>query len=385
MKNIAVVTSNRAEYGLLTPLIKRIYEDNDLRLVLVVTGAHLSEKYGNTIEQIKNDGFPIAATIPILEEGNTALDVSFAMANALKGFSEYFYNDRPDLLVLLGDRTELLGIAAAAMNSNIPIVHLHGGEVTEGAVDDGVRHALTKMSFIHFTDTDIYRNRVIQMGEHPSRVFNVGALSAENILNVPLMTEFEVRADIGIPEGKQYAVVTLHPETVDSLSPEKIANILCACMDKEEDTFFVITASNSDVGGDVINSVFRCHAEKKTNVVFRHSLGMRRYLSAVKYSEYVIGNSSSGIVEAPILGVPTVNIGNRQRGRIMTETIINAPFDMSSICDAIISAHNVKRTPSTVYGEGNASEKMIDIMKRILQNKIDLKKGFYDLKVFADQ
>ncbi|MCR5482401.1 MAG: UDP-N-acetylglucosamine 2-epimerase (hydrolyzing) [Clostridia bacterium] len=379
MKNIAVVTSNRAEYGILIPLIKKIYADDDLHLMLIVTGAHLSEKYGYTIEQIKDDGFPIAAAIPILEEGNTVLDVSLSMANAIKGFSEFFFNNRPDMLVLLGDRTEMLGVAAAAMNANIPIAHLHGGEVTEGAVDDCVRHALTKMSYIHFTGTDIYRNRVIQMGEHPARVFNVGALSAENILNVPLMSELEIKSDIDIPNDMNYAVLTLHPETVESLSPKKAAGILCECMDKERNTFFVITASNSDVGGDIINNIFINYANQNPNAVFCHSLGMKKYLSAVKHAEYVIGNSSSGIIEAPILGVPTVNIGDRQRGRIMAQTIINTAFDIPSICDAISKTAEIDRIPSNIYGDGNTSEKVVSIIKKVLQDKIDLKKGFYDL------
>ncbi len=380
MKNIAVVTSNRAEYGILKPLIKRIDEDSEVNLNLLVTGAHLSQRYGNTIEEIVSDGYPIAATIPILEEGNTAVEISSAMANAINGFSVYFSQNKPDLLVLLGDRTELLGVASAAMNANIPIVHLHGGEVTEGAVDDCVRHALTKMSYIHFTSTELYRKRVIQMGEHPSRVFNVGALGAENILKAPLMDEDEVREDIGIPADMKYAVVTLHSETVDSLPADGMANTLCEAMGRERDTFFVVTASNSDVGGDIINDVLQSYASIATNAVFHYSLGMRRYLSTVRYAAYVLGNSSSGIIEAPILGTPTVNIGNRQRGRIMTESIFQASFDVDSICGAISDASSASRVPSTIYGDGNTSERMIKIIKQTLKNKIDLKKGFYDFE-----
>lgn len=379
MKNIAVVTSNRAEYGILTPLLKRIDEDDDLSLSLMVTGAHLSPKYGSTAEQIKEDGFNIAAAVPILEEGNSAKDISIATANAIKGFAEIFSNYKPDILVLLGDRTELLGVAIAAMNENILISHIHGGEITEGAVDDCVRHALTKMSYLHFAGTEVYRKRIIQMGEDPSRVFNVGTLGAENILRVPLMKETEIRDYIGIPNNRKYVVVTLHSETIDSFPPESIAGILCECMESNKGYFFVITASNSDVGGEKINEIFTKFADNNENITFRFSLGMKRYLSAVKYAAFVLGNSSSGIIEAPVLGVPTINIGNRQRGRIMAETIINVPFDKQEIMNAISRVREVDRKPTTLYGNGDTSAKILSVLKDFLGRNIDKKKGFYDM------
>lgn len=379
MKNIAVVTSNRAEYGILIPLIKRINEDDELQLSLIVTGAHLSLQYGNTIEEIKNDGFPVCATVPILEEGNEAIDISKTTANAIKGFSELFNGNKPDMVVLLGDRTEILGVAIAAMNENIPIAHIHGGEVTKGAVDDGVRHALTKLSYLHFAGTEGYRRRIIQMGENPSRVFNVGTLSAENILKAQLMSETEIRNELGIPSGMKYAVVTLHPETIDSLSPEYIAGILCECMELHKDCFYIITSSNSDAGGDTINSIFTELADNNDHVVFKYSLGMRRYLSAVRYAQYVLGNSSSGIVEAPVLGTPTINIGNRQCGRIMADTIINVPFDEKLIVEAMDEVQQIERKRFTLYGDGNTSERMVTIIKEALKEGIDLKKGFYDI------
>ena len=379
MKEIAVVTSNRAEYGILTPLLKRIDEDDDLSLSLLVTGAHLSPKYGYTAEQIKEDGFNIAASVPILEEGNSAKDISTAIANAIKEFAEIFSNHKPDILVLLGDRTELLGAAIAAMNENILIAHIHGGEITEGAVDDCVRHALTKMSYLHFAGTEVYRKRIIQMGEDPARVFNVGTLGAENILRVPLMKEAEIREYIGIPNDKKYAVVTLHSETVDQLPPKSIAGLLCECMESNTEYFYVITASNSDVGGDRINEIFTKLADSNENITFKYSLGMKRYLSAVKYAAFVLGNSSSGIIEAPILGVPTINIGNRQCGRIMSETIINVPFDKREIMNAISRVREVDRKPTTLYGNGDASAKIVSVLKDYLSRNIDKKKGFYDM------
>lgn len=379
MKKIAVVTSNRAEYGILTPLLKRIDEDNELHLELIVTGAHLSKKYGNTVEQIREDDFSICATIPILEDGNSALDISASIANAIRGFSRFFSCNKPDILVLLGDRTELLGVAIAAMNENIPIAHIHGGEVTEGAVDDCVRHALTKMSYIHFAGTEIYRKRIIQMGENPSRVFNVGTLGAENIFNAPFLSESDIRSDLGVPSGMRYSVVTLHPETVGSVSPSSIAGILCECMKYEKGYFFVVTAANSDLGGDTINEIFAEFADANENVIFIYSLGMKRYLSALKYAEFVMGNSSSGIIEAPILGTPTINIGNRQLGRIMTDTIVNVTFDKNEILGAIDRIGKVDRKPSTLYGNGDTSARIVSILKKFLSSNIDQKKGFYDL------
>ena len=380
MKKICIVTASRAEYGILTPLIKRIQDEEGLELQLVVTGTHLSDKHGMTVNQIEKDGFSINASIPILEEGNMAYDVSMTIANAVKGFAQYFKENRPDMLVILGDRTEMLGVAIAAMNENIVMCHLHGGEVTEGAVDDCVRHALTKMSYLHFTGTEVYRNRVIQLGEAPDRVFNVGTLSAENILTVPLMSDDQIREDIGIVSGRDYAVVTLHPETVDDLSPETIATMLCEVMKENQDLFYIITAANADIGGDKINQIFEEFASGNKNAHFEISLGMKRYLSAVKSAAFILGNSSSGIVEAPILGVPTINIGNRQKGRIMAASIINVPFEKDIISEAIKNAKLMGHKPSGIYGDGKTSERMVKLIKQfIMQESVDLKKGFYDL------
>lgn len=384
MKKIAVVTSNRAEYGILLPLIKKIEEDSELNLWLIVTGAHLSEKYGMTINQIREDGFPVYAEISIYESGNTAYDTSVTIADAVRKFAAFFKDNRPDMLVLLGDRTELLGVAIAAMNENIVIAHIHGGEVTEGAVDDCIRHALTKISYIHFAGTDIYRKRIIQLGENPDRVFNVGTLSAENILKTELLDEIEIRNETGIPADKKYAVVTLHPETVDNIAPKDTANLLCNCMRASTDLFFLITSSNSDAGGEQINEILSDYADRSNNAGFTYSLGMKRYLSAVRSSAFVLGNSSSGIVEAPILGVPTVNIGNRQKGRIMADTIINVPFESDEIMRAINSVKNMPHQNIDIYGDGKTSERMITIIKNSLNNPIDLKKGFYDLQEVND-
>ena len=291
MKKIAVVTATRAEYGILTPLIKAINDDDELELELIVTGTHLSEKHGNTIKFIRNDGFPIAHELPILEDGNTPYDISVTMANALLRTAECLRDDRPDMMVILGDRTEMLGIAAAAMNERIPIAHLHGGEVTEGAVDDCVRHALSKMSYLHFTSTEVYRRRVIQLGEDPERVFFVGALSTENILKAPLFSESEIRSEIGIPENMPYSVVTFHPVTLEADSARQQTLELCRAMEECSENYYLITMANADAGGDMVNKLLGEFADSHGNVKLVSSLGMKRYLSAVKYCSFVLGNS----------------------------------------------------------------------------------------------
>ena len=386
IKKIAVVTASRAEYGLLKPVIKRITEDDELELQLIVSGGHLSEKQGLTIKEIRHDGFIIAKEIPILEDDNTPYGVSLTMANAINGFANYFRFDRPNMLIILGDRTEMLGVAVAAMNERIPIAHIHGGEVTEGAVDDQIRHALTKMSYLHFTSCDAYRRRVIQLGESPERVFNVGALGVENILCTPLMSDKEIRIDIGIPEVLPYAVVTFHPVTLEHGCEANQIGQLCEAMKRVGDIFYVITSANADTGGDDINRILREYANRNPQkAVFVESLGMIRYLSAVKYASFVLGNSSSGVLEAPALHTPTVNIGNRQKGRIMPKSVISCPAETDAIEQAVRLASStrfheqIKKIPNP-YGDGNASRIILSEIKRALEHGIQMKKMFFDLK-----
>lgn len=380
MKKIAVVTATRAEYGILRPLIFRLKKENEIQLQVIVTGTHLSEKYGNTQLEIQEDGVDIFRKIPILEEGNTPYDISLTMANALCGFAAYFKEERPDMVVVLGDRTEILGVCAAAMNEQIPIAHLHGGEITEGAVDDCVRHAITKMSYLHFPATEAYRRRIIQLGEDPGRVFSVGALGVENILHVPLLSYQETCEQIGIPNGADYAVMTFHPVTLEKETARTQTEELLHAMEQEKQRFYLITMANADAGGDVVNDMLKEFADTNENVMRVHSLGMVRYLSAVKYSRFVLGNSSSGIIEAPALGVPTVNIGDRQRGRLMADTIISCEPKKEDIVAAMHLAEQTKHKVSTIYGDGNTSEKIVTVLKDFLfHDKIDLKKTFYDI------
>ena len=377
---IAVVTATRAEYGILRPLIIKLHNDPDIALQLLVTGTHLSDKYGNTQQEIVKDGIPIFERIPILVEGNSAQDVSCIMANAIIGFAEYFQKEKPECIVVLGDRTEMLGVCAAAMDAGVPIVHLHGGEITEGAIDDCVRHAITKMSFIHFPSTEEYRKRIIQMGEEPNRVYNVGALGVENILHVPLLSEQKIRKEIGIPDSMPYVCVTFHPVTTEFGSEKDQVIQLIDAMKEKPGYFYLITKANADAGGDVVNQCLEEFTSSAHNAKLVASLGMVKYLSAVKYSAFVLGNSSSGIIEAPSLGTPTVNIGERQTGRLMADTIINCKPGTRDILNAIDIAEKTPHRPSFIYGDGNTSDRMIEILKKRFGNgSIIPKKRFYNI------
>lgn len=389
MKRIAVITATRAEYGLLTPLIKRIVEDDGLELDLIVTGGHLSEKQGHTIDAIQLDGFPISHQIPILDDDNDAYGISVTMANAIRGFAECFRDDRPDMAVILGDRTESLGVASAALNEQIPIAHIHGGEITQGAVDDCIRHALTKMSHLHFTSTEVYRRRVIQLGENPKWVFNVGGLGAENILTQPLLSKEELMKELSqIAQwgAKPYAVVTFHPVTLEYDAVEAQTRELCAACSQRQDIFFLITAANADRGGDFVNQILKEYCKLHRNASFTYNLGMRRYLSAIKHAAFVIGNSSSGILEAPVLGTPTVNIGDRQTGRLKAGTVIDCEPKREKILSAITEAASMEHVPSNLYGDGSTSRQMIHIIKCFLDhNQSDVKKQFYDMEMIYER
>ncbi|MCR0326680.1 UDP-N-acetylglucosamine 2-epimerase [[Clostridium] innocuum] len=380
MIKIALVTATRAEYGILSPLIHKLSNDDDFDLQLLVTGTHLSKKYGNTLTDIENDGFNIYKKFPILAVTNTAKDISFIIANALQQFALYFHAEKPDCVIILGDRTEMFGISIAAMNAGVPIVHLHGGELTEGAIDDCIRHSITKQAYLHFPSTEIYRKRIIQMGENPRRVFNVGALGVENILNVPLFDRNQVCNEVGIPQNIKYAAVTFHPVTLEKGSEKEQANCLITAMDKKNEYFYLITMANADTGGEIVNEMLKQYSLSRSNVKFVTSLGMQRYLSVVKHAQFVLGNSSSGIIEAPSLGTPTVNIGDRQKGRIMAESVINCRPETNDIIRAIEKSEIMIHTPSFIYGDGNTSSKICSILKETFyNNRVNLKKKFYDI------
>lgn len=383
MQEIAVVTATRAEYGLLRPVICALRASGAFEVSLLVTGAHLSEAYGETVREIERDDMPIAARIPILSGDDTPCGVSRTMANALNGFAAYFEAHRPDALLVLGDRYEILAVCCAAMNARIPIFHLHGGETTQGAVDEAIRHSITKMSLLHFTSNEQHRRRVIQLGEQPDRVFNVGAPGVENALHVPLLSKEALAESVGLPLQKPYAVVTFHPVTLEDEPPERQLFELFAAMDAF-DLEYIITKANADAGGLAINRAVDAYAAKRDNVAAFDSLGLVRYLSAVKYCAFVAGNSSSGILEAPSFGVPTVNIGDRQKGRMQAKSVLQCAPERADIARAFAQALTPtfrKKAAHAVnpYGDGDTSGKIVAILKRVFSGPLDLKKTFYDI------
>ncbi len=385
-KKICVLTATRAEYGLLKPILAKLTQMPNFDIRIAVTGMHLSEAFGLTYREIEKDGFSIDVKIDILEDIDSPVAVSKAMGKAMTGFAEYFDQLRPDLLLVLGDRYETMAVSCAAMNARIPIAHLYGGETTEGAVDEAIRHSITKMSYLHFTSTDEYRKRVIQLGEDPDRVYQVGAIGIENIRNEQLLTKTELEHSLGLKLDKPYAIVTFHPVTLEhDKATLQVEELLVACEQKDE-LFYLFTKANADAGGLMINKVIEQYVSEHDNAYLFDSLGMRRYLSAVKYADMVIGNSSSGIIEVPSFGVPTINIGDRQKGRLQSTSVINCEPVNREIILAIELAMSIefkekaKRTVNP-YGEGNTSDKMISIIREyLLGNKIDLKKKFYDIE-----
>lgn len=339
------------------------------------------KKLGNTYQEAEEDGIEIYRKVPINTEGNTDYDSSLIMANALMEFGKYFQEEKPDLLIVLGDRTEVLAICAAAMNAHVPIAHLHGGELTQGAIDDNVRHAITKMSYLHFASAEEYRRRIIQMGEEPERVFHVGALGVENILKEELLDRKTLGENVNFPAEKDYAVVTFHPVTMEPGTAERQVRELFLAMQRKTELFYLITKANADAGGALINEFMERETVKYSNMKLVSSLGMKRYLSAVKYARFVLGNSSSGIIEAPSLGIPTVNIGDRQKGRIIADSVISCEPECQSILDAMeLAMHMEPGEYQSPYGTGNTSDQIVRIIKEFLEkDKINLKKQFFDI------
>lgn len=384
MKKIIILTSTRAEYGLLSPIIKKLKVQVDIEVKVVATGAHLSPEFGMTVNEIQKDGIIVDKKIEILLSSDSTVAVSKAMGLALISFSEYFNEEKPDALLVLGDRYETLAVCTAALNERIPIIHLHGGEATEGAIDEAIRNSITKLSYLHFTSTEEYRKRVIQMGENPERVFNLGAMGVENALNTEMLTKEELEECLKC-KLDNYAVMTFHPVTLENHTAEIQVKALMEAISNYQNITFICTKANADMGGRIVNKCIDEYALKCKNIKLYNSLGMKRYLSALKYARFVIGNSSSGIIEAPSFHIPTINIGERQRGRIQAKTVINCEPEYVSIVNAIDKAvsvefNNIIKNVENPYGNGNTSEKLVDIVKDfVINNKLEIKKKFYDI------
>ena len=386
MKKIAVVTATRAEYGLLMPVIRELrkYENNAFKTDLIVTGTHLSEQYGMTVHEIEADGLRIDHQINISVKSGSALDISKNQAEVLEKFAALFTKEKYNAVLLLGDRYEALAIAIAAGNTRTPVFHLCGGDTTEGALDEWIRHSITKISYLHFVTNEESRKRVIQLGEAPKRVFNFGSTSIDNILHVADMTKEEALVSVGLTDC-EYAICTYHPVTMENENlEEQIVSFLNA-MKAFPDLQFIVTKSNADQGGAKINELLDEAAKKIDNLHVFTSLGIRRYLSLMKYAEFVLGNSSSGIIETPAFHVPTVNIGDRQRGRLQSESIINCAPDTGAIIAAIKTAmsedyKSICKKVVSPYGDGHAAERIADkTLETVMDGGIDLKKKFFDL------
>lgn len=385
MRKVCVITATRAEYGLLKPLMQLIKESEQLQLQIIATGAHLSPEFGLTYKNIEKDGFVIDEKVEILLSSDTPASISKTMGMAMMGMADVLPRLNPDLIVILGDRYEMLSIASAATIFKVPIVHLCGGEITEGAYDDAIRHSITKMSHLHFTSTEEYKARVIQMGEKPENVFNVGAIGLDNIHDFKLLSKEELEADLSIQFKKYNYQVTFHPETLGNLSSAEQFRNLLNVIEKQEDSFFIFTKANADTDGRIINQMIDDFVKQHSHVAKAFSsLGTLRFLSVVKICDAIVGNSSSGIVEAPSLKTATINIGNRQKGRIQAETTINTIVSEKEITKAfetVKSSEFRNKIENSVnpYGMGGTTKKILEILRKVDLHEFRTK-FFYDIK-----
>jgi len=379
-----VVTGTRAEYGLLYWLMKEIEICNDLDLQIIATGMHLSPEFGLTYKQIESDGFTISRRVECLLSADTPSSISKSMGLAMVGFADAYADLFPDLIVVLGDRFELLSAAAAATVARIPIAHLHGGETTEGVIDEAFRHSITKMAYLHFTATEEYRKRVVQLGEHPKRVFNFGAPGIENISRLPLLGREEFEESIDLHLNKRNLLVTFHPVTLENATASQQFGNLLEILAELDETTIIFTKANADTEGRIINEMIDDHVSRyPENTGGYTSLGQIRYLSALKYMDAVIGNSSSGLIEAPSFSIGTINIGDRQKGRIRAESVIDCDSTKQGIKQALQILYSKPfqeklKTVRNPHGSGAVARKIVDIIRQHNFNNV-LKKEFYNI------
>lgn len=382
-RRIAVFTGARAEYGLLHYLMKEIQGSNKLDLQIIVSGMHLSPEFGETWREVEADGFRVDAKVEMLLSSNTPVGVVKSMGLGAIGFADALDRLRPDFLVVLGDRFEALAVVQAALILRIPVAHLHGGEITEGAYDDAIRHAITKMASLHFTATEAYRKRVIQMGEAPETVFNVGALGLDHLLRNAPMSLSELSASLGFDLRQPYFLVTYHPVTLSGEDPEESCCAMLAAIDSFLEHSVILTYPNADNGGRTIIPIVEEYAHRQPERVLAiPSLGFRRYHGALARAAAVIGNSSSGIIEAPSFGVPTVNIGDRQCGRLAADSVLHCPPNAAAIERAIATAISpefakVCRGVTNPYGQGGAAPQIVRILE---SHPAPFRKHFHDME-----
>ena len=384
-RKICIVTGTRADWGLLSPVAQELNRRSDVELQIIATNMHLSEKYGSTWHEIENDGLHITRMVPMAVEGDGAASTVNAMSQCMSGMAQVLDELRPHLLLILGDRYEMLAVASTALIFGIPIAHIAGGAVSQGAYDESIRHSITKMSHIHLTETEAYRRRVIQLGENPERVHNVGAMGVYNITHMQYPSREELEQELGtsIPEGT--LLCTFHPATLDSVSPRTQCENLLRALDRFPRNKVIFTYPNNDTNGEVIIELINAYADAHPErVAVFPSLGMRRYLSALHLVAAVVGNSSSGIVEVPSMGIPTLNIGIRQQGRLAAESVVNCGVDEQQIADGLHKVLSTEwrehcRQVANPYEQPDTLQKIVEAVCSTPLNDI-ITKPFYDLK-----
>ena len=387
-KKIAVVTGSRADYGIIFTLLKLLQNDKDFELQLIVTGMHLLKKFGNTIDQIKNDGFQIAALVKMNITGAEGLDIGKAIGKATIKFTETFDKLKPDLIILQGDRFEMLAAATAALALNIPIAHIHGGEITEGLIDEQIRHSITKMSHLHFCSTELYRRRIIQMGEQPKYVFNVGAPGLDLIKQIRLLSKEELEKNLDFKFTDKTVLLTYHPVSLSREQTIQETEILFKFM-QQTNFAWIITYPNADNFNDIVLKKIMEFSQtyKNGKIQIIKSLGSQRYFSVLKYVRFVIGNSSSGIIEAAMFKKPVIDIGIRQKGRLKPANIISIEnVTITNLKKALQKISSIEFTNKLLklknpYGSGDSSKKIINTLKKIDSYDYLLTKKFWDIKV----
>ena len=383
-KKRCILTGTRAEYGLFRPLMAELKKFRKVELQLIATGMHLSPEYGLTYRDIEKDGFRIDVKVEMLLSSDTGVGIAKSTGLGISGIAEALDRLAPDILILLGDRFETLSAAVAATMLRVPIAHIHGGEITEGVIDEQMRHAITKMSHLHFTSTDEYRRRVIQMGEQPKRVVNTGSLGIDNIKGTRLLDSPALEKKLGIRLRKNNILVTYHPESLPPADIERQMNEVIGALDTLDDTLIIFTMPNADAGGRIISEMIEEYVCLRDNVISFASMGQLLYLSSMKHMDMVVGNSSSGIIEAPSFGIPTVNIGNRQKGRIRAASVIDCKPTKRSVLGAIGKARSVQfrakcRKEKNPYGKGGAAGRIASAVIRTLDSDGLMPKSFYDI------
>ena len=384
-RKICIVTSTRADWGLLSKVAKALSERSDVTLQIVATNMHLSEKYGSTWHEIERDGLHIDRMVPMAVDNDSAVDTVVAMSQCMDGMARTLSDLNPDLLLILGDRYEMLAVASTALILRIPIAHIAGGAVSRGAYDESIRHSITKMSHIHLTETEEYRRRVIQLGENPEHVHNVGAMGVYNIRHLQYLTRQELEDDLGtsIPEGT--LLCTFHPATLETIAPRVQCENLLAALDRHPDNKVIFTYPNNDTNGAIIIELINAYADLHPHrVAVFPSLGMRRYLSALHCVAAVIGNSSSGIAEVPSMGIPTLNIGIRQDGRLAAESVTNCGVTVEEIdrgLTTVLSPENRARCRSVKnpYEQPDTLQRIVDVVCNTPLDNIIIK-PFHDLR-----